>query len=217
MPFGEAGRLLGVHPNSLRYAAPTGTILLHWDGARQPAIWWVDPPQVSSLQARLELARRYLHIFGPGSALSFARWAGVSDSEALDTFRQLGKEIGAVRTPVGERWFLASDEDLLLSKPNETESTRLLPSGDAFYLTWGEDRTLLVPDSSHRAALWTSRVWPGALFLRGELAGTWRRSALSVTVTSWKRLTRREKESVEVEAQMLPVADKGQSFAVLWT
>ncbi len=34
--YGEAGRALGVHPNSLRYAAATGTVLIRWEGARQP-------------------------------------------------------------------------------------------------------------------------------------------------------------------------------------
>jgi hypothetical protein len=44
MPFGQAGRALGVPPNRLRYAAPTGRVLLRWDGARQPEIWTVPAP-----------------------------------------------------------------------------------------------------------------------------------------------------------------------------
>ena len=46
IPYAEAGRGLGVHPNELRYAAPTGTVLIRWDGARQPTIWTVPPPDV---------------------------------------------------------------------------------------------------------------------------------------------------------------------------
>ena len=216
MPFGEAGRLLGVHPNSLRYAAPTGTVLMRWDGARQPTIWCVDPPQVTPLQARLELARRYLHIFGPTTAFFFARWAAVTDLEALDIFRELGTELRAVRTPIGDRWLLASDEALLFSRPGIGETTRLLPSGDAYFLAWDEDRILLVPNSTHRAALWTSRVWPGALLLRGEIAGTWRRSAETLAITTWKRLTRSEKESIEMEVSFLPIAVTGRSIATRW-
>jgi hypothetical protein len=44
MPFGQAGREMGVQPNSLRYAAQTGTVLLRWDGSHQPVIW-TAPPQ----------------------------------------------------------------------------------------------------------------------------------------------------------------------------
>jgi hypothetical protein len=36
--YGRAGRALGAHPNMLRYAAPTGTVLIRWEGARQPIV-----------------------------------------------------------------------------------------------------------------------------------------------------------------------------------
>src|SRR5687767_8010315 len=77
MTYGEAGRALGIHPNQLRYAAPSGRVLIRWEGARQPTIWTVPPPDLDPLEARLELARRYLHVFGPGTAASFAEWAGI--------------------------------------------------------------------------------------------------------------------------------------------
>ena len=38
MTYGEAGRALGVHPNSLRYAAAAGTVLIRWEGARQAIV-----------------------------------------------------------------------------------------------------------------------------------------------------------------------------------
>lgn len=66
MPYGEAGRGLGVAPNALRYAAPTGRVLIRWEGARQPVIWAVPRPAMEAGEARLELARRYLHVLGPG-------------------------------------------------------------------------------------------------------------------------------------------------------
>jgi hypothetical protein len=57
MTYGEAGRALGVHPNRLRYAAATGTVLIRWEGARQPTVWTVPPPEVDPRDARLELTR----------------------------------------------------------------------------------------------------------------------------------------------------------------
>src|SRR6266498_2737062 len=54
----EAGRGLGVHPNALRYAAMTGTVLIRWDGARRPTVWTVPRPELEPLAARIELARR---------------------------------------------------------------------------------------------------------------------------------------------------------------
>ena len=77
MSCGEAGRALGVHPNSFRFGAPIGTILIRWDGARRPAVWTVPRPEVDPRGARLELARRYLHIYGPAAPEAFGWWAGI--------------------------------------------------------------------------------------------------------------------------------------------
>ena len=79
MTYGQAGRGLGVHPNRLRYAAPTGKVLIRWEGARQPTVWTVPPPAVDPSDAGLELARRYLHIFGPGTAQAFADYMARTD------------------------------------------------------------------------------------------------------------------------------------------
>jgi hypothetical protein len=38
---GEAGHRQGVPHNRLRYAAATGTVLIRWEGARQPTVWIV--------------------------------------------------------------------------------------------------------------------------------------------------------------------------------
>src|SRR5574341_1383521 len=67
------------HDNQLRYAAPTGTVVIRWDGSRQPDIWNVPAPEMDPHEARLELARRYLHVFGPATPEGFASWAGIRD------------------------------------------------------------------------------------------------------------------------------------------
>jgi len=174
MRYDEAGLGVGVHPNALRYAAPTGTVLIRWEGARLPVIWTVPRPEIDPGEARLELARRYLHVFGPTTPAAFAKWAGIGAAEGRGAFAALAQEVMAVRTPVGDGWILTSDERSFRAKPSPTAPARLLPSGDAYYLLHGVDRELLVPDESQRRELWTSRVWPGAVLVRGEVVGTWR-------------------------------------------
>ena len=205
IPFGQAGRAMGVPPNSLRYASPTGTLLLRWDGARQPVIWTVPPCDMDPAHARLELTRRYLHIFGPATAASFAKWAGIRPAEANTAFAALAAELTAARTPNGDAWILASDEAAFRARPRPAAPARLLPSGDAFYLLWGTDREILVPDARRRAELWTTRVWPGALLVNGEIAGTWRRAAADLSIDAWRRFTPAEREAVENEAISLPL------------
>lgn len=205
MPFGQAGRALGVPPNRLRYAAPTGRVLLRWDGARQPEIWTVPAPDVDPSEARLEFARRYLHVFGPGTPEGFAAWAGIPRRRGVATFDALAGSLISVRTPIGDAWLLATDEPGMLAPAGPTAPARLLPSGDAYYLLQGVDRALLVPDALRRDLLWTSRVWPGAVLVDGEIAGTWRRSAGTVILQPWRRLPRTARNAVEAEAASLPL------------
>jgi hypothetical protein len=212
----EAGRGLAIHPNALRYAAMTGTVLIRWDGARRPTVWTVPRPELEPLAARIELARRYLHTFGPATPGSFATWAGIKPRAALAAFDALGPSLVTVRTPIGEAFVLASDEPMLRAPVGPPASARLLPSGDPFYLLQGVDRELLVPDPGHRAALWTPRVWPGALLVGGDVAGTWRRSGAVVTVQPWRRLSREERDAVEVEAATLPLPEVHGAVAVRW-
>jgi hypothetical protein len=211
----DAARIVGLHPNALRYAAPTGRFLIYWDGARQPLVWRVPAPAADPLDARLELARRYLHVFGPATPDSFAAWAGIRPKAAGATFESLSGELIGVGTPTGEAWILASDESAFLSSERSTP-TRLLPSGDTYFLLQGESRQLLVSDSAHRSQLWSSRVWPGALLVDGEVVGTWRRSQHKVTAHTWQALTRASRDAIEAEAASLPLPGLTRPITVRW-
>ena len=217
MPYGAAGDALGLHDaNALRYAATTGTVLIRWAGARQPTVWTVPPAGVDPLKARLELARRHLHVFGPSTPEAFARWAGISAREGVTAFDSLRRSLTAVRTPIGDAWILARDEPAFRAGPGLVAAARLLPSGDAFYLLQGDDRALLVPDTRHRDALWTSRVWPGAVLLDGEVGGTWRRANEAVTIQAWSRPSRAARQAVEAEAAALPLPGLEREIVVRW-
>jgi len=217
MTYGEAGRGLGINPNALRYAAPTGTVLIRWDGGRQPVVWTVPPPEADPREARLELARRYLHVFGPATPESFARWAGIRPAaRGSAAFEALARELVPARTPIGDAWILADDEGGFSAPAGPAAAARLLPSGDAYFLLHGADRELLVPEADRRPLLWTSRVWPGAVLLGGEVAGTWRRADANVSIQPWRRLSPAEREAVEGEAESLPVPGVGARILVRW-
>jgi hypothetical protein len=200
----EAGRALGIG-NEIRYAALTGTVAIRWNGARAPTIWAVDPPEIDPAAARRALARRYLHVFGPTTAASFARWAGISTRSAADAFAELEPSLVPVRTPLGEEWLLAEDEAELRADESPAAPARLLPSGDAYFLLDGAERQLLVPREEQRRRLWTPRVWPGALLVDGEIRGTWRRAQHVVRIETWARLSRTARDAVEAEATALPL------------
>jgi hypothetical protein len=174
-------------------------------------------PGMDPRHARLELVRRYLHVFGPATAPSFARWAGIRAADARLAWEALDGALTPVRTPVGDAWILSEDETAFRTQFDPAALARLLPSGDAYCLMWGADRTLLVPDAKRRAALWTTRVWPGALVVNGEIVGVWRRSAGEVSIEAWRRLSSAEREAVEAEAVSLPLPGLNRPIAVRWS
>ena len=201
----ELGRALRIG-NEMRYATTTGTLAIRWGGARAPVVWAVEVPDIDPADARRELARRYLHVFGPSTAESFARWAGISRRAAVETFASLEGSLLPVRSPLGDEWLLAEDEPAMRAAEAAPAPARLLPSGDAYFLLLhGAERKLLVPREDQRLRLWTSRVWPGALLVDGEIRGTWRRAQHVVRIEAWSRLSRGTRDAVEAEARALPL------------
>jgi hypothetical protein len=191
--------------NAVRYAATTGTVAIRWEGARAPVVWTVPAPKISAAEACRGLARRYLNVFGPATATRFGRWAGISRRSAATAFASLEGSLLPVRSPLGDEWLLAEDEPTMRAAETPPAPARLLPSGDAYFLLDGAERTLLVPRAEQRAQLWTPRVWPGALLVEGEIRGTWRRAGHTVVADLWGRLPRPMRDAIEAEARTLPI------------
>jgi hypothetical protein len=215
--FADVARAIGADPNGLRYATTTGTILLNWDGGRRPTIRVVPKPEVDPAEVGLELARRFLHIYGPSTAESFGGWAGIRPTSAASTFEVLLPTLTPVSTPIGEAWILNEDEPAVRKPGQPSETVRLLPSGDAYYLLQGRDRELLVNDDTHRDLLWTSRVWPGAVLANGDIIGTWRRSKNKFMIEPWGRVGKVMRDAIETEAAALPLPGEIGEITVTWS
>jgi len=208
---------LDVNGYELKYAGLTGTIAIRWEGARAPIVWTVPPPAITETEATRELARRFLHVLGPSDSAAFASWAGISEGKAARAFAELEPELVPARAPLGEARLLALDEAAARDPVATNTGVRLLPSGDAYTLgvTLAE-RAFLVPDEKQRNELWTSRVWPGALLVDGEIVGTWRRAKRVLTIDTWMRLSPAAKDAVAAEADTLPLPDPGEGMTVHW-
>jgi hypothetical protein len=214
----DAGKAMAGHPYNLRYATLTGRVAIRWEGARAPHVWIVPPPTIPIAQARNELARRYLHVYGPSTANAFSKWAGIGIKEATQTFADIIGELVAVKGPSGDAHLLAADEELMREPPAPAAPARLLPSGDAYWLhTTTHERALLVPNEKQRNELWTPRVWPGAVLVDGEIVGTWRRAKRVLTIDTWKKLAPSARDAVVAEADALPLPDPGTGMTVHWS
>ena len=211
----DVGRKIGIG-NAMRYAATTGTVAIRWNGARAPVVWTVDAPKIDPADACRELARRYLHVFGPTREADFARWAGISRRSASTAFASLEGSLLPVRSPLGAEWILAEDEQAMLDAGTTRGPARLLPSGDAYVLLDGAQRELLVPRPEQRLRLWTPRVWPGAMLVDGEIKGTWRRAQHTVRIDAWTRIPSVTRAAIESEARSLPLPALERDIEVDW-
>jgi len=72
-----------------------------------------------------------------------------------------------------------------------------------------------VPNVGHRPRLWTPRVWPGAILVGGEVAGTWRRAGRVVDLEPWRRLDATERAAVEAEAASFPIPEAASGDIVV--
>ena len=176
LPVDDVAGALG-SGNGIRYATLTGTVLIRWGGARQPLMWTVPRPADERRRGAPGTRRAATSTCSGRPRPTRSRAGpGVDATAAVAAFDALGNELMTVRTPLGDGQILVEDLPVIREPPMPTEAARLLPSGDPYYLLWGADREFLVPDAAHRAELWTTRVWPGAVLVGGEIVGTWRRS-----------------------------------------
>ena len=155
-------------------------------------------PAASSLDATSTSSGRPPLTASPGGQ-------GSREAQAAAAFASLEGSLLAVRTPLGDEWLLADDEPAVRAAETAPAAARLLPSGDTYFLLDGRERELLIPQADQRERLWTSRVWPGALLVEGEIRGTWRRAQHTVEIDAWTRLTRGMRDAVEAEAGALPL------------
>ena len=131
-------------------------------------------------------------------------------------FASLEESLVAVQSPLGDEWLLADDEPSMRSDQTTAAPARLLPSGDAYFLLDGVERELLVPSADRRGQLWTSRVWPGALLVEGEICGTWRRADRIVRICAWTKLSRGARDAVEGEVRSLPLPGLEREIEIVW-
>jgi hypothetical protein len=182
--------------------------------------WLPEPPRAADpTTARAELARRFLHCYGPSTRERFAEWTGRSPKEARATFALIEDELVEVDSGGKERtWLLGTDRKALESPPSPS-GVRLLPTRDPYLQQ--RDRATLLPDLSARKKVWQAVSGPGAVLADGEIDGVWRARVvgprLRVEVEAFGRLSRRVRDEIEAEAGRVLLARGTEAEAVVFT
>jgi hypothetical protein len=209
LKVGEVSKLLKHEsPIAVRKSALTGRVHIRWDASN---IWLipVERPDIDVDDARRQLARRFLHWFGPATVAMLARFTGVKPRDARATWADVERELVEVALD-GERRFMIADDLEALEKAKSIEGVRLLPFDDPYTKF---DRELLVADEALRIrSVPPSGVSPGyspgAVLVDGEIVGGWQRQQRKARIHPFPlaKLSARVREAIEAEALAFPIA-----------
>lgn len=166
--------------------------------------WPVPVPPEPDPGRAAGLVSTYLRLLGPATPADAAAFVGTKVTPLRPAWPD-----GLVEVDVEGRraWLPAGSLDALRSAP-PPPGVRLLPPSDP--LLQARDRGLTVPDRARQKALWMAIAAPGAVLVRGEVAGVWRAKAagrrLDVTVTPFEPLQPGLAEDLDAEARLVAAA-----------
>ena len=136
------------------------------------ATWGLaDPPAMPIEDARAELVRRFLRVYGPATHSQLASLAKTAPNHAKRLFAAIADELEPAAVD-GRKGFVLAEDAGRLESPPAAKGVRLLGGHDLYVAQ--PDRAALVPDARLRKRLFPSVGRPGAVLVDGVLTGLWR-------------------------------------------
>jgi hypothetical protein len=167
---------------------------------------WVGPFEpLPADEAMEEVARRWLRVYGPGSADELARWWGTGQGRARKVLASLGEELVEVDVEGRAAFALAEDVDVL-ARATADPGARLLGGFDphvvGFFPREGLVEPELLPRVS-RTAGWISPV----VMVGGKPVGVWkhelRKGVLQIAVEPFRKLAAARVRELSADAERL--------------
>lgn len=162
---------------------------------------WLGHKLVPSAQGTAELARRFLHAYGPATPRAFADWLGSTPAQAKRLWQQIEEELEPV-TAAGKKAFILQSDRESFRRADTEEALLLLGPHDPYLDI--RDRAILLEDTAAQRQVWRTVGNPGVVLKGGKIIGIWKtrtqRENLSVTTTLWEPLSAPEQR--ELERQM---------------
>lgn len=162
---------------------------------------WLGHKLVPSAQGTAELARRFLHAYGPATPRAFADWLGSTPAQTKRLWRQIEEELEPV-TATGKKAFILQADRESFRRADTEEALLLLGPHDPYLDI--RDRAILLEDTAAQRQVWRTVGNPGVILKSGKIIGIWKtriqRENLSVSTTLWEPLSAPEQR--ELERQM---------------
>lgn len=163
---------------------------------------WLGHRLAPSAQGAAELARRFLHAYGPATPRAFADWLGSTPAQAKRLWRQIEEELEPV-TAAGKKAFILQADRESFRRADTEESLLLLGPHDPYLDI--RDRAILLEDTAAQRQVWRTVGNPGVILKGGKIIGIWKtrtqRENLSVSTTLWEPLSSSEQRELEKQLE----------------
>jgi uncharacterized protein YcaQ len=162
-------------------------------------------PTLSGDEAKREIIRRYLAVYGPDTSDNFSRWFGLTATDAKRLFRTMGDELTAVEVEGWPAWALTTQVES--PPPAELSNVvRLLPAFDPYTIALYRQPGIL--DPTHQAKVSRPQGWISPVVLvDGRMVGVWshekKRDRLIVTATLFSPTNATIQAGIAAEATRL--------------
>lgn len=171
-----------------------------------PKYWLGDWEPVQADEAFQEIARRFLKTYGPATSDEFARWFGMTTSQAKKIFKGLGDEITQVDVAGWRAWMLVSALDTMEAM-QPASVVRLLPHFDQYTIAVARHSQYLLEDA-FRDRVYRQQGWISPVVLvDGRIEGVWeldkQRASQVVSVSMFAPPTAAVKQGIEAEVKRL--------------
>ena len=163
---------------------------------------WLGHKPAPSAQGTAELARRFLHAYGPATPRTFAEWLGSTPAQAKRLWQQIEEELEPVTAAGKKAFILQADRESF--RCADTEEALLLLGPHDPYLDI-RDRAILLEDTAAQRQVWRTVGNPGVILKGGKIIGIWKtrtqRENLSVSTTLWEPLSAPEQRELEKQLE----------------
>jgi hypothetical protein len=199
--------LTGLNARRAWRAARHRAHLLHhhdtalWNGRPEGRFVALDEPEThASLDARVEMLRRYLAAFGPAAKRDIGAWSMMHMPEIGRALDALEPELRRFRDEQGRE--LLDLARAPLPDPETPAPVRFLPKWDNVLLSH-QDRTRVLPEPYRKRVIGRNGDVAQTFTVDGFVAGMWRVVGGSVVIEPFAKLSRAVRAEVDEERDRL--------------
>lgn len=172
---------------------------------------WIGHAGSATANPDKELARKYVHCYGPTTVEHLKNWLGSTPQQAQRIWSSILDEMEPIEVEGETSYLLSKDRNSLMSAERDSEKLLLLGAHDP-YLDM-KDRTIILQSKALHKTVWRFVANPGAVLKGGRIIGTWKATKqsgkLAVVITAWEKMTSLEQKNLK------DLAEEYASFRLL--